>query len=109
MSPSLSEAEQQVIATAAGHYRARTAVACTRCNYCLPCPSDVNIPQNFDFFNYAHLFDDVAGARFRYSVFLTEPTRASACIACGECEQKCPQEIAISEWMPKVAALLEQR
>ncbi len=36
------------------------------CNYCMPCPNGVNIPGNFDFFNYAHLFDDTAGARFRY-------------------------------------------
>jgi predicted aldo/keto reductase-like oxidoreductase len=48
-----------------------------------------------------------AAARFRYSVFLTAEQRASACIACGTCEELCPQKIAIREWMPKVAALLE--
>jgi predicted aldo/keto reductase-like oxidoreductase len=40
-------------------------------------------------------------------VFLTAEQRASACIACGTCEELCPQKIAIREWMPKVAALLE--
>jgi hypothetical protein len=73
----------------------------------MECPNGVNIPGNFDFFNYAHLFDDVAGARFRYSVFLTPAQRSSACLACGTCEDLCPQKIAISDWMPKVAALLE--
>ena len=28
------------------------------------------------------------------------------CTKCGECEEKCPQEIPISEWMPKVHAVL---
>jgi predicted aldo/keto reductase-like oxidoreductase len=66
----------------------------------------LNIPANFEFFNYAHLYDNVADARFKYQLFLTEAQRASACIACGICEEMCPQKIAISEQMVKVAALL---
>jgi hypothetical protein len=103
---SFTEAEQGLIARAAELYRARTKVACTGCNYCMPCPNEVNIPANFQFFNYAYLFDDVAGARFRYSIFLKEPQRSSACIACGECEEKCPQKLPIAELMPQVSALL---
>ena len=72
----------------------------------MPCPNGVWIPANFEFYNYAHLFDDVAGARFKYQVFLKEEQRSGACIACGICEDLCPQKIAISEWMPKVTALL---
>jgi hypothetical protein len=52
------------------------------------------------------LFDDLQGARFKYGVFLTEGQRSGACIACGVCEEKCPQKIEISQWMPKVTALL---
>jgi hypothetical protein len=101
-----SNAEQALIARVREQYRARTVVPCNRCDYCMPCPNGVDIPGNFDYFNYAHLFDDTEGARFRYSVFLPAEQRASACIACGTCEELCPQKIAISEWMPKVAALL---
>jgi predicted aldo/keto reductase-like oxidoreductase len=72
----------------------------------MPCPNGLQIPANFDFFNYAHLFDDLAGARFKYQVFLKEEQRSSACIACGICEGLCPQQIAISEQMAKVTALL---
>ena len=98
--------EHELIAGVREKYKARTVVPCTRCGYCMPCPNGVDIPGNFDFFNYAHLFDDVKGARFRYSVFLPEEHRSSACIECHECEEKCPQKIEISEWMPKVTALL---
>lgn len=103
---SFGPAEQELIATVREQYRARTAVPCTKCSYCMPCPNGVNIPLNFDFFNHAHLYDDTAGARFRYSVFLSEAQRSGACIECGVCEGLCPQRIAISEWMPKVTALL---
>ena len=103
---SFGPAEQALIAQAREMYAARTAIPCTRCNYCMPCPNGVNIPGNFEYFNYARLFDDVPGARFRYQVFLTEAQRSGSCIACGICEGMCPQEIPISEWMPKVSELL---
>jgi predicted aldo/keto reductase-like oxidoreductase len=103
---SFSEAEQAVIAKACELYQARTVIPCTRCNYCMPCPNGVQIPANFEIFNYAGLFDDVPTAKFKYQVFLKEEQRSGACIACGICEDACPQKIPISEWMPKVNALL---
>jgi predicted aldo/keto reductase-like oxidoreductase len=103
---SFSPAEQAAIAEAKARYSARIAIPCSKCSYCMPCPNGLNIPANFEFFNYAHLYDNVADARFRCQVFLTEAQRASACTDCGTCEELCPQKIAISGWMPKVAALL---
>ncbi len=32
--------------------------------------------------------------------------QAAACIQCRECEDKCPQNIPISEWMPIVHQVL---
>src|ERR1035437_3488518 len=99
-------AEQALIARAREMYQARTVIPCTRCNYCMPCPNGLNIPGNFEHFNFAHLFDDVKTAKFRYQVFLKPEERSSACIDCGICEDICPQQIHIGEWMPKVTALL---
>jgi len=39
-------------------------------------------------------------------MWLPENERASACKDCNECEDKCPQSIPISEWMPRVHAVL---
>jgi predicted aldo/keto reductase-like oxidoreductase len=103
---SFTAADYELIADVRRKYHARTVVPCTRCEYCMPCPNGVNIPGNFDYFNYAHLFDDVPGGKFKYSVFLTADERSGSCIECHECEEKCPQHIPISEWMPKVTALL---
>jgi len=103
---SFSPAEQALIAEVREKYSKRIVIPCSKCNYCMPCPNGVWIPANFEFFNFAHLYDNVADAQFRYKIFLTEMQRASACIACGQCEELCPQKIAISEQMTKVAALL---
>jgi len=101
-----TEADQELIAQVRKIYQGRTAIPCTKCNYCMPCPSGVNIPANFDFFNYAHLYDNVPDARFRYGIFVPEIQQASACTECGSCESLCPQNIAISTLMPQVTALL---
>lgn len=99
-------AEEDLITRVRDLYNARTEIPCTRCGYCMPCPNGVHIPNNFEIYNYAHLFDDVDTARFKYQVFLNETERAGSCIDCDVCEGECPQKILISEWMPKVAALL---
>jgi hypothetical protein len=102
----LGPADQALIAQVREQYQARTAIPCTKCGYCMPCPNSINIPVNFDLFNYAHAYDDVGSARFRYKFLLKEGERAGACIDCDTCEGLCPQHIAISDWMPKVSELL---
>jgi hypothetical protein len=103
---SLSIEEQAVIARAREMYLVRTVIPCTKCGYCMPCPAGVNIPGAFELYNYAHLYDDLGDAKFRYQIFLPEAQKASNCVACGACEEACPQSILISEWMPKVTELL---
>jgi hypothetical protein len=66
----------------------------------------VNIPANFEIYNEGFLHEDIPGARFKYQIFIGESARANACIACHDCENLCPQKIPISDWMPKVHALL---
>jgi predicted aldo/keto reductase-like oxidoreductase len=103
---SFNAADQAQIAEFKQKYGERIAIPCSKCNYCMPCPNGVSIPANFEFYNYAHLYDDVSGARFKYQVFLNEQQRSGNCIACGICEDLCPQKIAISDQMAKVTGLL---
>ena len=86
--------------------RERAAIPCTNCGYCRPCPSGVNIPRNFELYNDCVIYDDPAIPRAVYARFMPEGERAGVCTACRECEEKCPQRIAISELMPEVHAVL---
>ena len=52
---SLNEKDLSVIDILTKIYRKKILVPCTSCKYCLPCPSGVNIPQNFAIINNATL------------------------------------------------------
>jgi predicted aldo/keto reductase-like oxidoreductase len=102
----LNPADHALIEQVRALYRARTTIPCTRCGYCMPCPNGLDIPLNFELFNHAHTYDDLGAARFRYTFTMNESQRAGSCFSCRTCEELCPQCIEISEWMPKVSALL---
>jgi hypothetical protein len=103
---SFGKAELDLIAQVREMYSSRIVIPCSKCSYCMPCPNGVNIPANFEIYNYAYLYDNLADARFKYGIFIEEAQRADQCVACGICEDLCPQKIPISDWMPKVSALL---
>lgn len=79
-------------------------VNCTDCGYCMPCPEGVNIPRNFSLCNDHHMLNDPS-AKARYYGLLDESERASNCVQCGICVEKCPQQIPIPEEMEHVSAL----
>ena len=98
--------EQEIIAQVRSKYVELSPIPCTRCEYCLPCPNDLNIPQIFGFFNAGKMYDKLDSVREVYSRFVPEGKRAEDCVACRSCEEMCPQQILISEWMPKVHEVL---
>ena len=84
----------------------RQRVACTSCGYCMPCPQGVDIPRNFMLCNDHYMLND-RGATIRYFRLLQASQRASACIQCGECLDKCPQQILIPDELEHVVELFE--
>jgi len=87
-------------------YQEYSAIPCTQCGYCMPCPNDVDIPLNFACYNRGVMHDDVGFMRLVYGSFMPDRTRASSCVQCRECEGRCSQRIPISEWMPQVHTVL---
>ncbi|MGI6207231.1 MAG: aldo/keto reductase [Anaerolineae bacterium] len=71
---------------------------CTGCGYCLPCPQEVNIPYIFSKYNEARLYGLWEPSRRAYANWGTgRGNRADACVECGECEAKCPQNLPIRD------------
>ena len=73
---------------------------CRRCNYCAPCSVGIAIPNVFLFDGYLSRYGLAGWARERYA---TLDKKASACIGCGACENRCPYDLPIRK-MLKTAA-----
>jgi hypothetical protein len=85
----------------------RTMTPCTGCKYCMPCPNGVSIPECFEYYNRGHMYEDKEQSLQIYSTFLGgffggTPTYASVCQECGECEEKCPQNLPIRDNLKRV-------
>ena len=73
---------------------------CRRCNYCAPCTVGISIPNMFIFQGYLTRYGLADWAKERYAA---QPARASDCIGCGVCEQRCPYNLPIRNMLKKAA------
>ena len=81
-------------------------VGCTGCEYCMPCPKNINISGAF--FAYNRQSADGSFAGFKEYVKCTgKYAPASVCIGCGKCETHCPQGIEIRKELKEAAKVLE--
>ena len=93
---SLTKKELEIISKAADAYRELMKVDCTSCSYCMPCPNGVNIPMVFSVYNDMYMFNDDMPA-ITYNTLIGPGQNGANCVECGECEEKCPQNIEIIE------------
>lgn len=98
---------EEVIKIVRGSYK----VECTGCNYCMPCPKEINIPGCFSAYNASYAMGRVTGLT---QYILTTGAMSngnshfsSDCIACKKCEKHCPQHIEISKEMKLVKKRME--
>ena len=94
-----TEEDRAVLREVTRAIRAVEKVGCTGCRYCMPCPKGVDIPGIFFCYNtMATEPKNEARLKYAQSVALTrQPSFASQCVACGKCQQHCPQSIPIIE------------
>ena len=84
------------------------SIGCTGCRYCVDgCPMNIPIPGIFSSMNQLLIYDDAVSARRRYQNNVKDRGRASDCIACGQCEGACPQQLPVIELLKKCAGALE--
>ena len=96
---SLSEAEVQMMADVRDAWQGLAPVACTHCEYCLPCPSGVEIPNIFEIYNNSKMYDIQEQGKRRYLKEIPEGSRADECVECGACEAICPQNLTIIDYL----------
>jgi predicted aldo/keto reductase-like oxidoreductase len=81
-------------------------VACTHCEYCLPCPNGVQIPQIFEIYNNAVIYDNQTRGQRQYQSQIPEEGQANNCVECGACESLCPQALTIIDYLKDAHAYL---
>jgi len=113
----MSEAEKAQIIHLIEKNQKLADLYCTGCGYCMPCPNEVNIPENLRYMNWYRVWGLKEEAKKAYAKLGPEGTwtpwagqvqglQAEACIECGECEPKCPQNIPIIEQLGETAKIL---
>lgn len=107
LSEPLSESEKAAVQEALERNKELANLYCTGCQYCMPCPNEVNIPLNFEIMNYHRVYGltDYAKSAYR-RIRGKQGLKAEECRECGECEPKCPQKIPIIEQLREVARVL---
>jgi len=103
----LTEEDLKLVARVHAAYKNLRPIPCTKCGYCMPCPNGVDIPWNFEVYNNGVAYNSMGASKWAYNNNIPAEKRASACVGCRTCEEKCPQKIKISEWMRRIHAELK--
>lgn len=104
----LTDDELALVAKAVDMINETIAIPCTGCAYCVDgCPMNIAIPKYFSLYNADKQDCEEKGwkSQGEYYDRLTKVFgKSSECIACGQCEEICPQHLPIIENLKEVAA-----
>jgi uncharacterized protein len=103
---SLNAEDEAVVDKVRQTFNQLCLVACTSCQYCQPCPNDVNIPLMFELYNAGHMYGVLEEIRKAYQGRIPKNMLADQCTKCRECEDKCPQHLPICDLLEDVDRVL---
>ncbi|MEQ2455330.1 aldo/keto reductase [Flavonifractor hominis] len=103
----LNGEEQTLLEHTADQLRMRRKNGCTGCEYCMPCPAGVDIPEHFRLWNRMDQCRDGALVWKPWNQTVKPEAKADHCIGCGRCEQLCPQHISIPADLARAKADLD--
>lgn len=93
---SLNQAEQDTVKRAQEALNAVESIPCTACHYCTAgCPKRIPIPEIFAARNKQLIWEQIEKGKADYEQAVANAGTASGCIACGQCERVCPQQIPV--------------
>lgn len=76
--------------------------SCMYCNHCLPCPAGIDIAATNRLFDSARKQRVTPALTAAYDHL---PARASECLFCGSCEERCPFGVSVQTNMEEAAVL----
>ena len=111
VSDMLSKEENDTYESVVNMIKETYKIPCTGCNYCMPCPQNVNIPACFSAHNTSYTLGYYDGLKqYVTSTGILDPSKnfgAGNCIECGQCEKKCPQHIPVIKSLKLVQKRME--
>ncbi|NHJ49561.1 MAG: 4Fe-4S dicluster domain-containing protein [Asgard group archaeon] len=109
----LNAKERERLGKVAQKFQETYDLDCTQCGYCDNCPEDVNIKLIFKELMRSRNPLNMHKARANYrGIGLAKRfpgKNALACVECGECLEKCPQEIPIIDRLKEAHSILKER
>ena len=108
----LNEEENALIRKAVEIINSTIEIPCTGCSYCTDgCPMNIAIPKYFSLYNADKQEIKTKGwmpQQEYYSRLTGTFGKASDCVACGQCEDVCPQHLPVIDYLQKVAEHFEK-
>jgi predicted aldo/keto reductase-like oxidoreductase len=100
--PPLAEQEIETIEKALRKLSSENMGFCTSCKYCMPCPQGINIPAMMNVSYLDNMLKVPRKAKDVYGWHISEnnPYKSaslSSCVECGQCEEKCTQNLNIMQ------------
>ncbi|MCC2232799.1 aldo/keto reductase [Hominifimenecus microfluidus] len=108
----LNEEENALIRKAVEIINSTIEIPCTGCSYCTDgCPMNIAIPKYFSLYN-ADKQEIKTKSWMPQQEYYSRLTgtfgKASDCVACGQCEDVCPQHLPVIDYLQKVAEHFEK-
>lgn len=102
----LTDHDRDIVKQVRSAYKGLRPVPCTSCRYCMPCPNSVDIAGVFDMYNDSCMYEDPMYGRIWYNspYGFNQEQRADRCTGCGDCAKKCPQKVAVPDWLERAHA-----
>lgn len=117
----LSDDELAMLSDIATVFARFPEIPCTHCEYCMPCPYGLDIPEIFSHYNKSlrdgNVVADTGSASYRrarraflvgYGRKVPVMRQADYCIRCGVCLSHCPQNIDIPSEMGRIGGFTEE-
>ena len=104
----LNVEEQTAIRKAQEAINGIKSIPCTGCHYCTAgCPKQIPIPEIFAARNKQLVWGQLEEGKAGYADAISGGGSALDCIACGQCEKACPQQLPVIDRLKDCAAAFE--